>query len=72
MLNLHAREPRGYRGDVAEMMEFIGARVKDQWRVVVATQGPGPAQRLAELFHEANIPASRVESLDARTAAGHH
>ncbi|MGA7205765.1 MAG: transcription-repair coupling factor [Specibacter sp.] len=70
VVNLHAREPRGYRGDVAEMMEFIGSRVKDQWRVVVATEGPGPAQRLAELFHEANIPASRVESLDAQPQPG--
>ncbi|PYI37609.1 transcription-repair coupling factor [Arthrobacter psychrolactophilus] len=70
VLNLAAREPRGYRGDVAEMMEFIGSRVKDQWRVVVATQGPGPAQRLAELFHEANIPASRVDSLDAEPQPG--
>ncbi|WP_207346318.1 transcription-repair coupling factor [Arthrobacter sp. E3] len=70
VLNLHAREPRGYRGDVAEMMEFIGSRIKDQWRVVVATEGPGPAQRLAELFHEANIPASRVESLDHEPEPG--
>ncbi len=70
VLNLHAREPRGYRGDVAEMMEFIGSRIKDQWRIVVATQGPGPAQRLAELFHEANIPASRVETLDAEPQPG--
>ncbi|RAN76542.1 transcription-repair coupling factor [Bacillus sp. SRB_336] len=70
VINLQAREPRGYRGDVAEMMEFIGSRVKDQWRVVVATEGPGPAQRLAELFHEANIPASRVESLDLEPAPG--
>ena len=70
VLNLHAREPRGYRGDVAEMMEFLGSRIKDQWRVVVATQGPGPAQRLAELFHEANIPASRVESLDHEPQPG--
>ncbi|ALE91542.1 transcription-repair coupling factor [Arthrobacter alpinus] len=70
VVNLHAREPRGYRGDVAEMMEFIGSRVKNQWRVVVATDGPGPAQRLAELFHEANIPASRVESLDAQPQPG--
>ncbi|MGO4384970.1 transcription-repair coupling factor [Specibacter sp. RAF43] len=70
VINLHAREPRGYRGDVAEMMEFIGSRVRDQWRVVVATEGPGPAQRLAELFHEANIPASRVESLTAAPQPG--
>ncbi|WP_309072008.1 transcription-repair coupling factor [Arthrobacter sp.] len=65
-----AREPRGYQGDVAEMMEFIGGRVRDQWRVVVATEGPGPAQRLAELFHDADIPASRVESLDGAPQPG--
>ncbi|WP_026553871.1 transcription-repair coupling factor [Arthrobacter sp. 35W] len=70
VVNLPAREPRGYQGDVAEMLEFIGSRVKDQWRVVVATDGPGPAQRLAELFHEANIPAARVDSLDKEPEPG--
>ena len=63
VLNLHAREPRGYQGDVSEMLEFIGSHVRDQWRIVVATDGPGPAQRLAELFHDANIPCTRVDSL---------
>ncbi|SEI71205.1 transcription-repair coupling factor [Arthrobacter sp. yr096] len=64
VLNMRAREPRGYQGEVAEMLEFIGSRVREQWRVVVVTDGPGPAQRLAELFHDADIPCSRVESLD--------
>ena len=68
VLNLPAREPRGYQGDVAEMLDFIGSRVRDQWRIVVATDGPGPAQRLAELFHDADIPAARVDSLDDRAA----
>ncbi|GAA1345268.1 transcription-repair coupling factor [Arthrobacter roseus] len=62
-LTVNAREPRGYQGDVAEMMEFIGSRIRDQWRVVVATEGPGPAQRLAELFHDSDIPAARVDEL---------
>lgn len=70
VLNLHAREPRGYQGDVAEMLEFIGSHVRDQWRIVVATDGPGPAQRLAELFHDADIPCSRVESLAHEPQAG--
>jgi transcription-repair coupling factor (superfamily II helicase) len=70
VVNLHAREPRGYQGDVAEMMEFIGSHVRDQWRIVVATEGPGPAQRLAELFHDADIPCARVESLDEDPQAG--
>ncbi|MGR0158411.1 transcription-repair coupling factor [Paenarthrobacter nitroguajacolicus] len=70
VLNMRAREPRGYQGDVAEMLEFIGSRVREQWRVVVVTDGPGPAQRLAELFHDAEIPCSRVESLDKEPQPG--
>ena len=70
VLNLHAREPRGYQGDVAEMMDFIGSRVRDQWRIVVVTEGPGPAQRLAELFHDNDIPCARVESLEADPQPG--
>ncbi|MCC3282390.1 transcription-repair coupling factor [Arthrobacter caoxuetaonis] len=69
-LTINAREPRGYKGDVAEMMEFIGSRVRDQWRVVVVTEGPGPAARLAELFHDNDIPATRVESLDSEPQPG--
>ncbi|WP_035744720.1 transcription-repair coupling factor [Haematomicrobium sanguinis] len=62
---IDAREPRGYQGDVAEMMEFIGSRVRDGWRVTVCTEGPGPAGRLADLFHDADIPAHRIETLDS-------
>ncbi len=69
-LTVDAREPRGYQGDVAEMMEFIGSRVRDQWRVVVATEGPGPAQRLAELFHDSDIPAARVDGLEKAPQPG--
>ncbi|MFE4198241.1 transcription-repair coupling factor [Paenarthrobacter sp. NPDC056912] len=70
VLNMRAREPRGYQGDVAEMLEFLGTRVREQWRVVVVTDGPGPAQRLAELFHDADIPCSRVDSLDKEPQPG--
>ena len=69
VLNLHAREPRGYQGDVAEMMDFIGSHVRDQWRIVVVTEGPGPAQRLAELFHDNDIPCARVDVARRRAAA---
>ncbi|GAA3701314.1 transcription-repair coupling factor [Zhihengliuella alba] len=69
-LALDAREPRGYRGDVAEMLEFIGSRVRDEWRLVVATDGPGPAQRIAELLHDAGIPCHRVGSLEEPPTPG--
>ena len=68
--SLHAREPRGYQGDVAEMMDFIGGRMREKWRLVVATEGPGPAQRLAELFQDHDIAATRVDSLDAAPQPG--
>ena len=47
------REPHGYQGDIEAMMQFIASRSQRQWRLVVATDGPGPAQRLAELFDDA-------------------
>ncbi|MGL3806228.1 transcription-repair coupling factor [Paeniglutamicibacter sp. R2-26] len=69
-LRVDAREPRGYQGDVAEMMQFISSRIKDNWRLVVATDGPGPAQRLAELFHDADIPTHRIDSLEGEPTEG--
>lgn len=69
-IRIEAREPRGYQGDVAEMMQFISSRIKDDWRIVVATDGPGPAQRLAELFHDANIPTHRIASLEESPTEG--
>ncbi|MFF5793545.1 transcription-repair coupling factor [Paeniglutamicibacter sp. NPDC012692] len=69
-IRVDAREPRGYQGDVAEMMQFISSRIKDNWRLVVATDGPGPAQRLAELFHDADIPTHRIDSLEGEPTEG--
>ncbi|MEF9981335.1 MAG: transcription-repair coupling factor [Glutamicibacter sp.] len=69
-IRVPAREPHGYQGDIEAMMEFIAGRVKDQWRFVVATEGPGPAARLSELFAEFKIPAHRVDDLSAEPTAG--
>lgn len=67
-LRVNANEPRGFAGNVQEMLAFLGERVNEDWRVVVVTDGPGPAQRIAELLHEAKIPAHRVDYLkDAPT-----
>lgn len=70
LITIPAREPRGYQGNVEEMLAFIRERMAAQWRTVVVTDGPGPAQRLAELFHDATIPTARVESLDSAPEPG--
>ncbi|WPR65570.1 transcription-repair coupling factor [Glutamicibacter protophormiae] len=69
-IRVPAREPHGYQGDIEAMMEFIASRVADGWRLVVATEGPGPAARLSELFGEYKIPAHRVEDLATEPTAG--
>ncbi|MGP9605731.1 transcription-repair coupling factor [Glutamicibacter sp. 287] len=69
-IRVEAREPRGYQGDIEAMMEFLSGRVKDGWRLVVATEGPGPAARLSELFQEYQIPAHRVPELSELPTAG--
>jgi len=65
-----AREPQAWRGDVGQMLEFVGSRMADDWSVVLVTDGAGPAQRLAELFHEAGIPCERVASVDGPPTPG--
>jgi len=65
-----AREPQAWRGDVGQMLEFVGGRMADGWSMVLVTDGPGPAQRLAELFHDAGIPCSQTPSLDESPTPG--
>ncbi|OMH23869.1 transcription-repair coupling factor [Tersicoccus phoenicis] len=69
-LRVDAREPLRYQGDVEQMLAFLGGRVRDDWRLVVCTPGPGPAQRIAELLHDADIPAARVDDVATVPDAG--
>lgn len=56
--------PAQFAGDMTALMEHVGNRIKDRWSIVVATHGPGPARRLAELFLEQGHTATVVESID--------
>ncbi len=48
-----------YRGDTDRMMADVRSWLGDDWRVVLVTEGHGPAQRLAEML--------RGEGIGART-----
>jgi transcription-repair coupling factor (superfamily II helicase) len=69
-LTVAAREPRTVAGDVEQMLSFLGGRVADGWRIVAVTEGPGPLARIAELLHDAGIPAVRRESLEEAPQPG--
>ncbi|GAB2691539.1 transcription-repair coupling factor [Thalassiella azotivora] len=63
-LNLAAREVRSYGGDVAAAVQRLRELSSESWRLVVTTEGHGPAKRLVEQLGEADVPARLVESLD--------
>ncbi|MEI8407188.1 MULTISPECIES: transcription-repair coupling factor [unclassified Kribbella] len=59
-----AHEVDPYRGDTAAAVEDVRGWLRDGWRVVCVTEGHGPAQRLAEVFSEAELPARAVEGIE--------
>ena len=64
-----AREPRGYQGDVEAVLQDVHGLIREDWSVVVLTEGQGPGRRLVEVFAEAEVPAALVEDPDF-TASG--
>ncbi len=59
-----------YRGDTARVAADVRTWIRDDWRVVVVTEGPGPAQRLAEVLREEDVGAAYADELLDPPAAG--
>jgi transcription-repair coupling factor (superfamily II helicase) len=57
------RPAEEYRGDVERAIADIRAWVADGTRVVLLSEGHGPAQRMVEVLGEHDVPAKLVESL---------
>ncbi|MCA1823768.1 MAG: transcription-repair coupling factor, partial [Frankia sp.] len=49
-VRVDAHVAEGYRGDTARVLGDVRAWLRDGWRVVLVTEGHGPAERLAELL----------------------
>ncbi len=69
-IQLAARAPHTYAGQVDKLVAEVGQKVKDGWRISLVTEGPGPLKRLLDLFQEAEIPARIVGSLEEPPQAG--
>ncbi len=54
---INANLAPAYRGDAARMITDVREWLAGQWRVVLVTEGHGPAQRLAEMLRGAGIGA---------------
>src|SRR5690606_16636256 len=55
-----ARDVESYRGDVARALDDVQGLQKAGWRLVLTTEGPGPAQRMTEQLRAADTAARLV------------
>ncbi len=58
-----------YRGDLERAVTDIRTWLAARSRVVLVTEGHGPAQRMVEVLKEHDVPVRYVDSLDAADAA---
>ncbi|MGN8246904.1 transcription-repair coupling factor [Cellulomonas soli] len=65
-----AREVERYRGEVARAVADVRTLQQDGWRLVLATEGHGPAQRMVEQLKAADVPARLVGSLPEAPEGG--
>ncbi|WP_234417789.1 transcription-repair coupling factor [Miniimonas sp. S16] len=63
-LRLGARDVEGYRGDLARAITDLQQLTHDGWRLVLVTEGAGPARRLVEQLKGADVPARLVADLE--------
>ncbi len=59
-----ARAVGAYRGDTAKALADVKGWLGDGWRVVMVTEGHGPAERLVEVLKGQDIPARLEADLD--------
>jgi len=69
-LVLAAREVERYRGEVARAVAHLREHQQAGWRVVLATEGHGPAQRMTEQLRAADVPARLVPQIPEEPEPG--
>ncbi|WP_129339719.1 transcription-repair coupling factor [Cellulomonas endophytica] len=65
-----ARDVERYRGEVERAVDDVRRLQRDGWRLVLATDGHGQAQRMVEQLNASDVPARLVGSVDAEPEGG--
>ena len=60
---LDLSDPRTYRGEFERAVADLGRLARQGWTVIVATDGPGPGRRMAQLLGDGDVPARIVDQL---------
>ena len=65
-----ARDVRSYHGDVQRAVADLRDLQREGWRLVLTTEGHGPAQRMTEQLAGFDVPARLVAQVDDEPAPG--
>ena len=65
-----ARDVRGYHGDVARALTDLRDLQREGWRLVLTTEGHGPAQRMVEQLTAQDVPARLVAGVAEEPEGG--
>ncbi|MCL2585521.1 MAG: transcription-repair coupling factor [Streptosporangiales bacterium] len=66
---IDAQPAEAYRGETSRMLADVRGWLRDSWRVVLVTEGHGPAQRLAEVLRGEDFGA-RLEEVTSAPEPG--
>ncbi|TGO04193.1 transcription-repair coupling factor [Serinibacter arcticus] len=69
-LRLAARDVEGYRGDVERAISDVADLTRQGWRLVLVTEGAGPARRLSEQLAGAGVASRLVADLTEEVEPG--
>ena len=69
-LRVSARDVTHYRGDLAQAVTDLQQHQRDGWRMVLTTEGHGPAQRMVEQLRAAEVPARLVSGVEDEPEPG--
>ncbi|WP_407344405.1 transcription-repair coupling factor [Pengzhenrongella phosphoraccumulans] len=69
-LTIAARDVTSYRGDVERAIADVRALQRDGWRLVLTTEGHGPARRMVEQLAAADVPARLVGEISEEPDGG--
>lgn len=65
-----ARDVERYRGEVQRALEDVRNLQRAGWRLVLTTEGAGPAQRMVEQLRAADVPARLVREVVEQPEGG--
>src|ERR687894_142652 len=65
-----ARDVESYRGDVQRALDDVQTLQRAGWRLVLTTEGPGPAKRMTEQLSAVDTAARLISGLDDEPEGG--